>query len=272
MREMTVEEVPTVASAVRQAINNKRILTKLLARIVLSEDTKVQGQLMRLRGFSLMTMVLDEYGEDWQEVVIPVLKIFLKWPLMAKNKVANSNAEELVNKVITNAPKEEEEATSLAHQLLAIWNSLEFSYRIPVNKVQLSISLLSYSPLTLTVGRTQTSETTSGRSVTSCSTTFTTSSARRRNPPRRQAMGLSQHHLRSRPLLRPKSSSRLSCPRAGLPPRTRQTTRRTTFTMPRALRDGRCRAKLKPSTLTRHTSESRSGKQPRASLARCKRL
>lgn len=127
-----------MASAIRQAVNNKRILTKLLARVVLSHDPKVQNQLMRLRGFSLMTMVLDEYGDDYIDIVVPVLQIFLKWPLIAKNKVANTNAEELVNKVVTESP--EEQAVDLANQCLAQWNQLEMSYRIPVSKVRRQIS------------------------------------------------------------------------------------------------------------------------------------
>lgn len=139
MREMTEDEVPTVASAIRQAVNNKRILTKLLARVVLSNDTRVQNQLMRLRGFSLMTMVLDEHGDDYNDVVVPVLQIFLKWPLIAKNKVANSNAEELVNKVVDESP--EPLAVDLANQCLAKWNELEMSYRIPVSKVSFALTL-----------------------------------------------------------------------------------------------------------------------------------
>lgn len=135
MRAMEVEEVPRVTSAIRQALNNKRILTKLLQRVVLTEDNKVHGQIMRLRGFSLMTMVLDEHGDDYEAIVIPVLQIFLKWPLIAKNKVANTNAEELVNKVVSEA--QEQQAIDLANKCLAVWNELELSYRIPVNKVAL---------------------------------------------------------------------------------------------------------------------------------------
>lgn len=57
-------DVPKVSSALRQASSNRRIISKLLERILLTEDVAVQRALLRLHGFSLMSTLLHEYPED----------------------------------------------------------------------------------------------------------------------------------------------------------------------------------------------------------------
>lgn len=71
MTQIAIDDVPKVSSAIRQATGNKRIISKLLARILLTEDTVVQRQIMRLHGFSMMSTVLHESGDD-NEIVIAV--------------------------------------------------------------------------------------------------------------------------------------------------------------------------------------------------------
>ena len=129
MRPIVVEEVPKVASAVRQAASNKRILTKLLQRILLTSDLAVQGQLMRLRGFSLMAMLLDEHEDDQLGIIVPVLEILSKWPLISRNKISSTNVEGIVIKIKESSP--EERVRSLATDLLTSWSDLELAYRIP---------------------------------------------------------------------------------------------------------------------------------------------
>jgi Holliday junction resolvasome RuvABC ATP-dependent DNA helicase subunit len=58
----------------RQASSTPRILTKLLERIRLTEDVAVQRQLMRMHGFSMMSMLLNEYkGDDGVVKVVSVI-------------------------------------------------------------------------------------------------------------------------------------------------------------------------------------------------------
>ncbi|POV99805.1 hypothetical protein PSHT_13372 [Puccinia striiformis] len=127
MKPILLKEVPTVASAIRQSTSNKKILSKLLRRIMITSDESVQKQLMRLHGFSLMSMVLNEYLED-QEIVKTTLEILLKWPLITKNKIVSTNIEETVMKLNQNP---NEVIQTLAAELIKMWVALEVTYRIP---------------------------------------------------------------------------------------------------------------------------------------------
>ncbi|KAG0146074.1 hypothetical protein CROQUDRAFT_44884 [Cronartium quercuum f. sp. fusiforme G11] len=130
MRAIPLKDVPKVASAIRQSISNKRILSKLLRRISITDEPAVQKQLMRLHGFSMMSMVLNEYLED-QEIVKTTLEILLKWPLLTKNKLVSTNIEDTVMK-LSSSPSET--IQTLAAELVDMWVDLSVSYRIPKAK------------------------------------------------------------------------------------------------------------------------------------------
>ncbi|KAI8455067.1 hypothetical protein BY996DRAFT_7055791 [Phakopsora pachyrhizi] len=132
MKPILLRDVPKVSSAIRQSISNKRILAKLLRRILITEDSNVQKQLMRLHGFSMMSMVLNEYLEN-EEVVKTTLEILLKWPLITKNKIVSTNIEETVMK-LSSSPSEM--IQTLAAELVKMWVALEVSYRIPKERKQ----------------------------------------------------------------------------------------------------------------------------------------
>ncbi|MBW0494768.1 hypothetical protein O181_034483 [Austropuccinia psidii MF-1] len=132
MKPIPLRDVPKVASAIRQSISNKRILTKLLRRIMITEDSAIQKQLMRLHGFSVMSMILNEHLKD-QEIVKTTLEILLKWPLITKNKLVSTNIEETVMKLSENPS---EIIQTLAAELVKMWVALEVSYRIPKDKKQ----------------------------------------------------------------------------------------------------------------------------------------
>lgn len=68
---MAEEDVPVVASAIRQATSNRSVVIKLLERINMTEDQRIQKQLMRLHGFSLMSTVLHEFDTD-DEIILQV--------------------------------------------------------------------------------------------------------------------------------------------------------------------------------------------------------
>ncbi|KAH9818889.1 hypothetical protein DFH28DRAFT_1150605 [Melampsora americana] len=130
MKCIPLKDVPKVASAIRQSISNQRILSKLLRRILITEDPAVQKQLMRLHGFSMMSMVLNEYLDN-QEIVKTTLEILLRWPLITKNKIVSTNIEATVMK-LSSSPSEM--IQTLAAELMAMWVDLSVSYRIPKAK------------------------------------------------------------------------------------------------------------------------------------------
>ncbi|KNZ45200.1 uncharacterized protein VP01_83g18 [Puccinia sorghi] len=90
---------------------------------MITTDQAVQKQLMRLHGFSIMSMILTEYLED-QEIV-------KTWPLITKNKILSTNLEETVMK-LSDSPSEV--VQTLAAELIKMWVALEVSYRIPKDK------------------------------------------------------------------------------------------------------------------------------------------
>ncbi|PLW20506.1 hypothetical protein PCASD_15566 [Puccinia coronata f. sp. avenae] len=130
MKPIKLTDVPKVASGLRQSTSNRRILSKLLRRIMITTDQSVQKQLMRLHGFSIMSMILNEYLED-QEIVKTTLEILLKWPLITKNKILSTSLEETVMK-LSDSPSEV--VQTLAAELIKMWVALEVSYRIPKDK------------------------------------------------------------------------------------------------------------------------------------------
>lgn len=86
MKPITEKEVPKVVQAIRQTTSRK-VLIKLLTRIKvryenvmysesllttsqITEDASALRQIMRLRGYSLMTNVLEDYESDLEMITI----------------------------------------------------------------------------------------------------------------------------------------------------------------------------------------------------------
>lgn len=139
-------DVPKVSSALRQASSNRRIISKLLERILLTEEVAVQRALLRLHGFSLMSTLLHEYPDDeeimisvssnsslrffhTEHVLLQVLGVLAKWPLITRNKLISTNIEPIVMDM---AGKEDlPTIAEPAKLLLQMWQALEVGYRIP---------------------------------------------------------------------------------------------------------------------------------------------
>ncbi|WWC64819.1 uncharacterized protein I303_107433 [Kwoniella dejecticola CBS 10117] len=132
LRPIQEPEVQKVAAAMRQSMENRTMMSRLLQRIKMTEEPAVQRQLGRMHGFSLMSMVLAELAED-REVVLLVLESLVQWKLQIRNKIEDSNIEEPIRLLQDNG---DEEISKLAKQLLEYWSTLELSYKIPrVNKI-----------------------------------------------------------------------------------------------------------------------------------------
>lgn len=126
LHAMEEDEVPTVATAVRQAASNRSILTKLLSRIDVTSDVAVQKRFVRLHGFVLMAGVLTEWKDD-KEVLLLVMRILAKWPLIARNKVVDTGVEEIVQGM---GKSEDGDISSLATGLYDAWQQLSLEFRI----------------------------------------------------------------------------------------------------------------------------------------------
>ncbi|WVW86390.1 hypothetical protein I302_108436 [Kwoniella bestiolae CBS 10118] len=127
LRPIEEPEVQKVAAAMRQSMENKTMMSRLLQRIKMTEEPAVQRQLGRMHGFSLMSMVLAELADD-REIVLLALESMSKWKLQIRNKIEDSNIEEPVKKL---QDSQDEEVSNLAKQLLEYWSTLELSYKIP---------------------------------------------------------------------------------------------------------------------------------------------
>ncbi|KAJ3572195.1 hypothetical protein NP233_g3246 [Leucocoprinus birnbaumii] len=128
LKPVVEKDIPKVVQAIRQTTSRKmlcKILTRIKARI--TEDQAALRQLMRLRGYSIMTNVLNDHKEDL-EIIYLSLECMERWPLMNKNKVEDSQVYLPVEEF---TKLEDEKTRLLAQKLLDHWNTLPTYNRIP---------------------------------------------------------------------------------------------------------------------------------------------
>ncbi|KAI9454239.1 hypothetical protein BJY52DRAFT_1122891 [Lactarius psammicola] len=126
LRPLALKEVPKVIQAMRQT-QSRKVLVKLLTRIKMSDDQSALRQMMRLRGFSLMTNIMDDYEKDL-EVLMLAIDCMSTWPLISRNKVEDSKVCVPVQKC---AESENVVLQKAGQDLLDQWSTLETAYRIP---------------------------------------------------------------------------------------------------------------------------------------------
>lgn len=127
LHPVRLEEVPKVSSAIRQALQTRRILEKLLTRVQMTTDEEVQRNLLRLHGLNLMNNILREYEKDIHVITLD-LEILGRWKLQTRNKIESSKIEENVQKCLN---LEDDKVKTLANELLQSWADLQLGYRIP---------------------------------------------------------------------------------------------------------------------------------------------
>ncbi|BGP58042.1 hypothetical protein JCM8202_001719 [Rhodotorula sphaerocarpa] len=127
LHPVQLDEVPKVSAAIRQALQTRRILEKLLTRVHMTTDEEVQRNLLRLHGLNLMNNVLREYEKDIHVITLD-LEILGRWRLQTRNKIESSKIEESVQKCLA---LEDDRVKSLANALLQSWAELQLGYRIP---------------------------------------------------------------------------------------------------------------------------------------------
>ncbi|XP_006455768.1 hypothetical protein AGABI2DRAFT_76781 [Agaricus bisporus var. bisporus H97] len=126
LKPVVEKDIPKVVQAIRQTTSRK-MLSKILTRIRITEDQAALRQLMRLRGYSIMTNVLNDYkGES--DIILLALQCLETWPLMNKNKVEDS---QIFLPVEEFAMLGDEKIKKIAQRLLDHWNTLPTYNRIP---------------------------------------------------------------------------------------------------------------------------------------------
>ncbi|TFK48255.1 hypothetical protein OE88DRAFT_1762721 [Heliocybe sulcata] len=127
LKPLVEKDVPKVIQAMRQT-QSRKVLFKLLHRVKMTEDQSALRQIMRLRGFSLMTNILEDNADD-EDILKVALECMTTWPLIQRNKVEDSKVDIPVRACAENSPNEEIKA--LAQKLVDHWETLEVGYRIP---------------------------------------------------------------------------------------------------------------------------------------------
>ncbi|KAH7907254.1 hypothetical protein BJ138DRAFT_522413 [Hygrophoropsis aurantiaca] len=126
LKPLLEKDTPKVVQAIRQT-QSKKVLFKLLTRIRITEDQAALRQIMRLRGFSLMTNILEDHAKDI-DIVVAALQCMGNWPLIQRNKVDDSKIRVPVQAC---AHSDHDTMKELAQKLLDHWDTLEYAYRIP---------------------------------------------------------------------------------------------------------------------------------------------
>ncbi|KDQ55897.1 hypothetical protein JAAARDRAFT_132908 [Jaapia argillacea MUCL 33604] len=127
LKPLVEKDVPKLIQAMRQT-QSRKVLFKLLTRIKITQDQSALRQLMRLRGFSVMTNILEDYASD-VEITQVAIESMMSWPLIQRNKVEDSKVDEPVRLCAQTA--ESDALKELAQKLLDQWDALEVGYRIP---------------------------------------------------------------------------------------------------------------------------------------------
>ncbi|KAG5637082.1 hypothetical protein H0H81_005815 [Sphagnurus paluster] len=146
MKPIVEAEVPKVVQAIRQTQSRKvlyKLLTRIKARlsilfysaydsnpnesIQMTEDQAALRQIMRLRGYSLMTNLLaDQVSEN--DLIQLALECMSTWPLLNRNKVEDSRVIVSVKEI---AESETSSNKDLAQSLIDHWETLPTYNRIP---------------------------------------------------------------------------------------------------------------------------------------------
>ncbi|KAF4588782.1 histone methyltransferase set2 [Pleurotus pulmonarius] len=127
LHPLVKKDVPKVMQAIRQT-QSRKVLLKLLTRVKITDDPRPLNQIMRLRGFTVMKNIMDDYAKDTEMIALS-LECMYPWPLLAQNKVRDSKVLDLVKNMATQ--EENESIKELSEKLVKRWEELPVGYRIP---------------------------------------------------------------------------------------------------------------------------------------------
>lgn len=108
------------------------VVEKIIERLYLTEDAKINSIIVRLHGYKTLSQVLKDHASDLDDLTSKVLLILKRWPTMTRNKIELSQIEDVVKKIVEDT--ENPEIRELGSELLSDWSKLEMAYRIPKNR------------------------------------------------------------------------------------------------------------------------------------------
>lgn len=109
------------------------IVEKLVERVYLTEDPKINSLIVKFHGYKTLSQILKENGSN-EDLVVRILLTLKRWPSMTRNKIELSQIEDIVKEIANSLLNAE--IHSLAKDLLSEWSTLEMAYRIPKNNGQ----------------------------------------------------------------------------------------------------------------------------------------
>ncbi|KAL0952486.1 hypothetical protein HGRIS_006750 [Hohenbuehelia grisea] len=111
IRPILDKEVPKIIAALRQTPSRK-VLLKIMTRIKMTEDPSPLRQIMRLRGFSAMTNIMEDHAGD-SDIILTAMETVKTWPLVAQNKAQDSK---ILDHVKTLTQSQNENIQSIAQK------------------------------------------------------------------------------------------------------------------------------------------------------------
>ncbi|KAK7446964.1 histone methyltransferase set2 [Stygiomarasmius scandens] len=126
MKPVVEKEIPKVIQAMSQT-SSRKVLSKLLTRLKITDDQAPLRQVIRLRGYSCMKVILEDNADDL-ELISLAMECMSKWPSISRNKIEDSRVDDSVKKFMES---ENEQVKGWATKLYEQWQTLELTYRIP---------------------------------------------------------------------------------------------------------------------------------------------
>lgn len=121
------------------------VVAKLVERIYLTSDAKLNTLIVRFHGYKTLSRVLKDRAQDaTPSFVLQILQILKRWPTMTRNKIELSQIEDVVENI--RATSSESEVVTVAEELLGEWSKLEMAYRIPKGVADVSSTFIERNP------------------------------------------------------------------------------------------------------------------------------
>lgn len=126
IKEINEEDVSRIMGILMQCREDWLAL-KILARLHSTSDPEVHFQIIKMHGYQIFSTLLSQWKNN-EDTVIIILEILQGWPKLTRNKIASSNIEPVVEKLVETS---NDKIGKVGKELLDVWKSLEMAYRIP---------------------------------------------------------------------------------------------------------------------------------------------
>lgn len=129
MSPLTDTDVTRAMSSLMK-VEDASIVEKLVERVFLTEDPRLNLLIVKFHGYKTLSRVLKEHSAN-ENLTLKILMTLGRWPSMTRNKIELSQIEDVVRDIVQTL--ENEKINAVAAELLSQWSKLEMAYRIPKN-------------------------------------------------------------------------------------------------------------------------------------------